>query len=141
MKMNRVKKYGRLRDEIIRFLPRIVQSQENIDRVEYFKEIASTFIQLAEHAVRPVRYCNKKGRTNCRCCFRTIFGDSKQMGAVLAKTFEGEHRWIPAERGTSKIDAMFFSTTGEKLNDDPLAVVDYKEKPTFILCNPNAMFY
>ena len=38
---------------------------------------------------------------------------------VLEKTFEGEHRWIKPEKpGRTKIDAMFFTTTGEAVNDD-----------------------
>lgn len=60
---------------------------------------------------------------------------------VLEKTFEGEHRWIkPEKSGRTKIDAMFFTTTGEAVNDDDPSM-NYKNLPTFILCNPNAMFY
>ncbi len=61
------------------------------------------------------------------------------MGLILSKTFDGEHRWIKAADGT-KLDCMFFPTTVEKVDDkDP--DLKYKDKPTFILCNPNAMFY
>jgi len=42
--------------------------------------------------------------------------------------------------GQIKIDAMFFTATGEKA-DDSNDKLDYKTKPSFILCNPNAMFY
>jgi hypothetical protein len=35
---------------------------------------------------------------------------------------------------------MFFTVTGEKPNDEDYNA-PYKEKTTFILCNPNAMFY
>ena len=35
---------------------------------------------------------------------------------------------------------MFFSATGEKLQDDN-SECEYKKRDTFILCNPNAMFY
>ena len=35
---------------------------------------------------------------------------------------------------------MFFTNTGEKV-DDYNPGCNYKENPTFILCNPNAMFY
>jgi len=60
------------------------------------------------------------------------------MGHILAKTFDGEQRWIPSEN--IEIDSMFFTATGEQLQDEnPTA--SYKERDTFILCNPNAMFY
>lgn len=37
---------------------------------------------------------------------------------------------------------MFFPATSEKLDKDNLkAEKDFKKLPTFILCNPNAMFY
>lgn len=38
------------------------------------------------------------------------------MGSVLAKTFDGEHRWIRSKEVI--LDAMFFTATGEKLNDE-----------------------
>ena len=65
------------------------------------------------------------------------------MGEVLAKTFDGQHLWIKNQEGKkSKIDAMFFPATGEKLDKSNLkAEKEFKKMPTFILCNPNAMFY
>ena len=41
------------------------------------------------------------------------------MGNVLAKNFEGEHRWItdPVNNPVAKIDAMFFPITSESLDD------------------------
>jgi hypothetical protein len=60
----------------------------------------------------------------------------------LAKNFEGEHRWItdPEHNPSARIDAMFFSVSGD-IADDNDPTQDFKEKTTFILCNPNAMFY
>ena len=85
--------------------------------------------------------CCPTRRFSCHCCFRSLFGETKQMGKVLEKTFEGEHRWIkPDDRRKTKIDSMFFTSTGEKV-DDENADAAYKTQPTFILCNPNAMFY
>jgi len=60
------------------------------------------------------------------------------MGIVLAKTFEGQHRWIASE--DILIDAMFFPSTNE-VPDDSNEDLTYKKRPSFILCNPNAMFY
>ena len=62
------------------------------------------------------------------------------MGEVLAKTFEGEHKWVKNGKGETKIDSMFFPTTGEKVQDDKYDA-EYKSMPTIIICNPNAMFY
>jgi cytochrome oxidase Cu insertion factor (SCO1/SenC/PrrC family) len=64
------------------------------------------------------------------------------MGDVLAKNFDGEHRWItdPENNPAAKIDAMFFTATEEVPNDDDPSLA-YKDRHTFILCNPNAMFY
>lgn len=72
------------------------------------------------------------------------------MGQVLSKTFDGQHVWIKNKDPISsrerakrtKIDAMFFPATGEKLDKNNLkAEKEFKKLPTFILCNPNAMFY
>jgi hypothetical protein len=93
---------------------------------------------MLEVAVEPIRTCGKQKRTSCYFCFKGLFGKTEQMGLILAKTFDGEHRWIPS--GNIQIDAMFFSATSEKLDDDnPEAA--YKDRETFILCNPNAMYY
>ena len=61
------------------------------------------------------------------------------MGLILKKTFEGYHRWISIGKST-KIDAMFFAATTETVDDNNY-YLKYKELPTFILCNPNAMNY
>jgi hypothetical protein len=61
---------------------------------------------------------------------------------VLAQNFEGEQRWITDKEHNpdAVIDAMFFTQSGCKPDDaDPNKL--YKDRHTFILCNPNAMFY
>ncbi len=120
------------------FWPIFDQTQENLARLSRFKIWKDSYIAKAEEAIKPVRTCNKYGRTSCRCCFKSIFGDPTQMGIVLAKTFEGQHRWIPS--GDVLLDAMFFPSTNE-VPDDSLQELEYKKRPTFIFCNPNAMFY
>jgi len=58
---------------------------------------------------------------------------------ILAKTFEGFPISIKAEEKKKiYLDCMFFTATCEKL-DAPNP--GYKSMPTFLLCNPNAMFY
>lgn len=39
------------------------------------------------------------------------------MGLILAKTFDGEQRWIPTT-DSIEIDAMFFTATSERTQDD-----------------------
>ena len=58
----------------------------------------------------------KKRRTSCYCCFRPIFGSTRQMGYILAKTFEGFKLKIPvAEDPKIKLDCMFFTATCEPM--------------------------
>jgi hypothetical protein len=61
------------------------------------------------------------------------------MGLILKKTFDGYHRWIKVDKNV-KLDAMFFSANSEAV-DDNLYSAEYKERATFIICNPNAMNY
>jgi len=113
-------------------------SDSHQSEVAQFLKSAEEYLRLCEESVRPIRTCNKRGRSNCMIFFKGIFGRPSQMGHILAKTFDGEHRWI--QSGEIEIDSMFFTATGEPIQDDnPNAA--YKERDTFILCNPNAMFY
>ncbi len=58
---------------------------------------------------------------------------------ILAKTFEGNHLSVKVDEKKGIIlDCMFFTTTCEPLNKE---APKYKSMPTFLLCNPNAMFY
>jgi hypothetical protein len=56
----------------------------------------------------------------CCCCFTSLFGNTVQLGNLLAKNFEGEHRWItdPKYNPSARIDAMFFSVSGDKADDN-----------------------
>ena len=69
------------------------------------------------------------------------------MGMILAKTFDGHKMRIPAEDDPKiKIDCMFFTSTCEPLkpksmDNEVQPQAKYKKLPTFLLCNPNAMFY
>jgi hypothetical protein len=67
---------------------------------------------------------------------------------LMKKNFEGKHFWIKGHAGV-KLDCMFFPCTlddeganVEITNDDnnPL-YAPYLEKPTIIMCNPNALIY
>jgi len=50
--------------------------------------------------------------------YTQLFGETKQLGKVLATSFKGKHRWIPSDdRSLPKIDAMFFAHTEEPVVD------------------------
>ena len=126
-----------------RFMPQLVKSEENLELLQEFFKLTEQYIQLSNRVLKPCRcFCR---RTSCGCCFTSIFGENKQMGEVLATTFDGQHLWIKNNkngRGKTKIDAMFFPATSEKFDKANLkAEKNFKKLPTFILCNPNAMFY
>ena len=107
---------------------------------DYYK-LVDQFADLSEVSNKPVKCCCGR-RTACKCCFTSLFGENKQMGEVLAKTFDGSHAWIKTDKGI-KIDAMFFPATAEKFVKDNMKSdkFEFKKLPTFILCNPNAMVY
>lgn len=67
------------------------------------------------------------------------------MGLILSRTFEGVRVKVPTEDDPKlKLDCMFFTATCEPLQKKEDVVskpAKYKSIPTFILCNPNAMFY
>ena len=122
-------------DRIIsyRFLPQIVQIEENMKLLEEYYQIEKDFVKLAEKCTEPVNLlcC----RTSCRCCFKSIFGEEKQTGEILAKSLSGKHFWVKSPKSKTKVDAMFFPASGEKIDKQNLkAEKDYKKLPTMILC-------
>ena len=70
-----------------RFMPQLVKTEENIDLMNEYYRISTQFVALADVVTKPLNcFCC---RTACKCCFTSLFGENKQMGQVLAKTFEG----------------------------------------------------
>lgn len=61
---------------------------------------------------------------------------------MLNKNFEGKHFWVNGHNGV-KLDCMFFPCTVEDKQtisiDNPIG--QYLDKPTVIICNPNALIY
>ena len=88
-----------------------------------------------------------------------LFGDYNQCRFILNKSFQGKHFMIPSIPGRNqpKIDCMFFPCTldddirlfkpgdrTESLNTTDADGVNrqkYLDKPTIIMCNPNALIY
>ena len=98
------------------------------------------YIDFCREAVKPIKFCCFKKRTSCYCCFRGVFGTTTQLGLILQKTFEGHPIQILVdEKKKINLDCMFFTATCEPINDG--VNNKYKELPTFIFCNPNAMYY
>lgn len=61
---------------------------------------------------------------------------------LLTKNFEGKAFLIRGYRG-AQLDCMFFPCTTEKSTDISLGNPsgEYLDKPTYLLCNPNALIY
>lgn len=88
-----------------------------------------------------------------------LFGDYDQCRFMLNKSFQGKHLRIPSLKGRvqPEIDCMFFPCTlndeirlfepgsrNESLNtmdDGGIDRCKYLDKPTIIMCNPNALIY
>jgi hypothetical protein len=71
-----------------------------------------------------------------------MFGTTEQNMILLNKNFEGKHFWVNGHGG-ARLDCMFFPCTVE---DNAVISVenpvgDYLDKPTVIMCNPNALIY
>ena len=61
-----------------RFMPQIVKTEENIDLLQEYIRLTEEFVELSERVTKP---CNCLcGRTSCKCCFTSLFGETKQMG-------------------------------------------------------------
>lgn len=125
---------------IKRSLAQIVTTEANMKVYDDILKTLEAYIDCADRSVKTCNCCGK--RRSCCYFFHSIYGEDEQMGNVLAKNFDGEHRWITDEKHNPgvQIDAMFFTSSAEKPDDDnPLA--KYKGQPAIIMCNPNAMFY
>lgn len=121
---------------------KVLEMRALIQQVMEYSEISHNPIPLQ---------CGRRPRRRASClgfCFKPIFGSTRQMGNILAKTFEGQRIKVPTEDDPKiKIDCMFFTATCEPVvirpseSTDKLPLPKYLNLPTFILCNPNAMFY
>ena len=112
--------------------------EEDYEKAYELNRIISELMRSCEISIRPLR-CGRRSRCSCMCLFKPIFGSTHQMSLILAKTFEGFPIKIPTNDDPNvKIDSMFFTATCEPLGKEDAR---YKRLPTFLLCNPNAMFY
>lgn len=61
-----------------RYMPQLVQTDENMDLLKEFIRLTNQFVELSNTVTKP---CNCLcGRTACKCCFTSLFGENKQMG-------------------------------------------------------------
>ncbi len=81
---------------------------------------------------------------NC-CCIRwndALFARNDQARLILNRAFEGRQFFVEGAHGNT-IDCMFFpcSTNEQVQFENPSHDLLYLEKPTVIMCNPNAQVY
>lgn len=78
-----------------RMMP-IIHPEDNEKVDELLREI-DTLEEWCDISHEPVS-CGRRRRCSCSgLCFRPIFGSTKQMGLILAKTFEGHQITLPCE--------------------------------------------
>ena len=85
-----------------RTLP-IIHPDDRFKIDEMFAQIKQ-LVHNCQVSYEPVSYfcCGKRTRrTDCYFCFRPLFGSTKQMGLILARTFEGIRVTIPTDDGQS----------------------------------------
>lgn len=131
-----------------RYFP-ICNTLEDSTRLKQFNDLSNQFTLLLEESQAPLRV------PRClRCCFRganrtslgvmctLLFGDPKQLGFILQRMFAADHHWVPVSNSTCsgkpvKLDCMFFKSASVQEQTES----DWQARPTFIVCNSNAMFY
>lgn len=123
------------RDGYFTVLPKVPKTSANLQLISEIGELADEFVVNVETATR------------VRCCFfcriTKMFGSVEQNTLLLNKNFEGKHFWVTGHNG-ARLDCMFFPCTVEDNKDNinteaPSGL--YLEKPTVIICNPNALIY
>ncbi len=56
--------------------------KEDLSKVDELETVVKKFKNKVKAAVQPVKCCFGK-RTACFCCFKSLFGEVKQMGLIL----------------------------------------------------------
>ncbi|CDW82564.1 UNKNOWN [Stylonychia lemnae] len=115
-------------------LPTISDNETNMMILESIADIVSVFSMNMS--------ATERKRCSCMCRVQSLFGFMEQNMMLLSKNFDGKHFMINGYKG-AKIDCMFFPCTSETHQsisiDNPGG--EYINKPTFIICNPNALIY
>ena len=80
------------------------------------------------------------GGSCCSCSREQLFCRDDQARVILKRTFEGKQYFV--ESDGQQIDCMFFPcTANEEVVIDSALKREYTQKPTVIMCNPNALAY
>lgn len=121
----------------VKVLPRVQNSPEARLIIEEIGDLAKEFQRNVLRAVRKRRclagFC---------CKYNKMFGTLEQNQQLLQRNFDGKHFTVRGHRG-AQLDCMFFPCL---VDDKPVVSLDaprgaYLEKPTFIMCSPNALLY
>eukprot|EP00347_Sterkiella_histriomuscorum_P023629 403333935 len=115
-------------------LPNIHSTQMNKQILQEIGELSEKFSATINRALR--------NRCGCFCRFQRMYGFMEQNMLLLEKNFDAQHFMIKGHR-RSAIDCMFFPCTTQNnftidLNNPQ---GDFLSKPTYIVCNPNALIY
>ena len=71
----------------------VIYSEFNVQKkLKELTELVNTFKELSKESLYPYKICGR--RTSCFCGFKSLFHETKQMGIVLRKAFNGSHVWI-----------------------------------------------
>ena len=148
------------------YVPPIASSKKDRENLEKIVAVIDEVRALMKEAPAPtknpacIRKCCYRKKKRCSCCCNQIilFGVIKQLGLVLKNMFKSEHHWVPTTDG-NKLDCMFFRARVGTMNlmsvdifnrSNPNVILSNVERelenkdlerPTFIICNSNAMFY
>lgn len=118
-------------------LPKIILTEETRQAIDRLTSLAKDFSRTVEVAVRPKRCC----WGFCRG-YNKMFATIEQNELLLERNFDGKHFWVRGASG-ALLDCMFFPCSVEDSPDiggeNPRG--SYLDKPTFIMCNPNALLY
>eukprot|EP00347_Sterkiella_histriomuscorum_P024303 403331600 len=115
-------------------MPKIMQNDEAFQIIIVIDRLTRQFRQVVNRAT--------KIRCGLFCRYNKMFGTLSQNQLLLNKNFEGQNFEIEGYNG-AKLDCMFFPCTSEQNLEISLdnPVGEFLGKPTFIMCNPNALIY
>lgn len=125
--------------------PIIQATKQNEERKQELNLLVKLFEKTVKQSQKTKKWCCLCRNLFCCCnsCFKEyyLFGLFEQQQLLLKSQYGSTHYYVNNDVGC-KLDVMFFPCTkndSEYGSKQPEG--DYMEKPTFIMCNPNALIY